>query len=96
MYSMTGDETLDVLERVRRHALARFSSTYTVGFVPSPSGALRQHQLVVKLASNSSGKVTERERSATYWQTFLIGRRLWRCSVRIATTDTPIEISALK
>ncbi|HKE27422.1 MAG TPA: hypothetical protein VKB88_33940 [Bryobacteraceae bacterium] len=65
-YSMTGSETLDVLERVKRHALARFSSMYTVGFVPSPSGAPRQHQLEVKLASKSSGKVTEGKRSATY------------------------------
>jgi hypothetical protein len=66
LYSMTGSETHDVLERVKRHALARFSSTYTVGFVPSPSGAPRQHELEVQLASKSTGKVTEGKRSATY------------------------------
>ena len=40
-YSMTGGETHDILEQVKRHALARFSSNYTVGFVPAPSGAPR-------------------------------------------------------
>ena len=65
-YSMTGTEALDVLERVKRHALARFSSTYTVAFGPSPSGAPRQHELEVKLASKSSGKVIDGNRSATY------------------------------
>ena len=65
-YSMTGGETHDVLERVKKHALARFSSNYTVGFVPSPSGAPREHKLEVKLAPKSSGKVTEGKRSATY------------------------------
>jgi hypothetical protein len=49
-YSMTGGETHDVLERVKKHALARFSSSYTIGFVPSPSGAPREHKLDVKLA----------------------------------------------
>lgn len=63
---MTGDETYDVLERVKRHALARFSSSFTVGFVPSPSGTPREHKLEVKLATKSSGKVTEYKRSATY------------------------------
>jgi hypothetical protein len=65
-FSMTGGETNDVLERVKRHASTRFSSNYTVGFVPSPSGAPREHQLEVKLAPKSSGKVTEGKRSATY------------------------------
>jgi len=65
-YSMTGGETDDILERVKKHALARFSSNYTVGFVPSPSGAPREHKLEVKLAPKSSGKVMEGKRSATY------------------------------
>ncbi len=65
-YSMTGSETQDVLERVKRHALARFSSNYTLGFVPSPSSTPREHRLEVKLAPKSSGKVTEGKRSATY------------------------------
>ncbi len=65
-YSMTGYETNDVLERVKKHALARFSSSYTVGFVPSPSESPREHKLEVKLAPKSSGKVTGGKRSATY------------------------------
>jgi hypothetical protein len=64
--SMTGGETDDILERIKKHALARFSSNYTVGFVPSPSGAPREHKLEVKLAPKSSGKVTEGKRSAVY------------------------------
>jgi hypothetical protein len=65
-YSMNGGETRDVLDRVKQHALARFSSNYTIGFVPSESGAPREHKLEVKLAPKSSGKVTEGKRSATY------------------------------
>jgi hypothetical protein len=65
-YSMTGGETHDILERVKKHALARFSSNYTVGFVPSPPDSPREHKLEVKLAPKSSGKVTEGKRSATY------------------------------
>jgi hypothetical protein len=63
---MTGGETDDILERVKRHALARFNSNYTVGFVPPASGAPRQHKLEVKLALKSSGKVTDGKRNATY------------------------------
>jgi hypothetical protein len=65
-YSMTGGETDDIIERVKKHALARFSSSYTVGFVPSPSGTPREHKLEVKLAPKSNGKVTEGNRSAIY------------------------------
>jgi hypothetical protein len=65
-FSMTGAETDGILERVKKHALARFSSTYTVGFVPSPSGTAREHKLEVKLAAKSSGKVTDGKRSAAY------------------------------
>ncbi len=65
-FSMTGAETDGILERVKKHALVRFSSTYTVGFVPSPSGAPREHRLEVKLAPKSSGKVTDGKRSAAY------------------------------
>jgi hypothetical protein len=65
-YSMTGGEVHDVLERVKRHALTRFSSNYAVGFVPSLSGIPRKHNLEVKLAPKSSGKVTDGKRSATY------------------------------
>jgi hypothetical protein len=64
--SMTGGETDDILERVKKHALARFSSSYTVGFVPSPSAPPRVHKLEVKLAPKSSGKVTEGKRIAMY------------------------------
>jgi hypothetical protein len=66
MFSMTGGETDGILERVKRHTLARFSSSYAVGFVPLPSGAPREHKLQVKLAPKSGGKVTEGKRSATY------------------------------
>ena len=65
-YSMTGGETDDILERIKKHALARFSSTYTVGFVPTPSDSPREHKLEVKLAPKSNGKVTEGKRSASY------------------------------
>jgi hypothetical protein len=63
---MTGSETLSVLERVKRHALARFSSSYTVGFVPAPSESPREHKLEVKLVPKTSGKVIEGQRNATY------------------------------
>jgi hypothetical protein len=65
-YSMTGGETHDVLERVKKHALARFSSNYTVGFVAPSSDSPREHKLEVRLAPKSNGKVTEGKRSATY------------------------------
>jgi hypothetical protein len=65
-YSMTGGEADDILERVKKHTLARFSSTYTVGFVPMQSDSPREHRLEVKLAPKSNGKVTEGKRSATY------------------------------
>ena len=65
-YSMTGGETDHVLERVKKHASARFTSNYTVGFAPSPSDSPREHRLEVKLGPKSSGKVTEGKRSATY------------------------------
>ncbi len=65
-FSMTGGEADDILERVKRHALARFSSSYSVGFVPSPSASRREHKLEVKLASKSGGKVTEGKRTAVY------------------------------
>ena len=65
-FSMSGRETYEVLDRTKRHALARFSSSYTVGFVPPPSSTPREHTLEVKLAPKSSGKVTEGKRAATY------------------------------
>lgn len=65
-YSMTGSETRDILERVKKHALARFRSDYTVGFVPPPSATPREHKLEVKLAAKSSGKLTEGKRNAAY------------------------------
>jgi hypothetical protein len=66
VFSMTGKETEDILERIEKHAVARFSSTYMVGFVPPPSGAPREHKLEVKLAPKSGGKVSEGKRIATY------------------------------
>ena len=44
-FSMTGAETEDVLERVKKHALARFRSSYTIGFAPPKSGSPREHKL---------------------------------------------------
>jgi hypothetical protein len=63
---MTAREADDVLERVKKHALARFSSNYNVGFVPLPSDSPREHRLEVKLAPKLSGKVTEGKRGSTY------------------------------
>jgi hypothetical protein len=65
-FSMTGRETYDILDRAKRHAVARFSSNYTVGFKPPPSTAPREHTLEVKLAAKSGGKVTDGKRTATY------------------------------
>lgn len=65
-FSMTGSEAYDILDRVKKHAWAHFGSTYTVGFVPQPSTAPRDHKLEVKLAPKSGGKVTAGKRSATY------------------------------
>jgi hypothetical protein len=56
----------DILETVKRHALARFTSSYTLWFAPSASGAPRKHNLEVKLASKSSGKLVDGKRSAIY------------------------------
>ena len=65
-FSMTGGQVNNILEAVKRHALARFTSTYTVWFAPSPSASPRNHKLEVKLASKSAGKVTDGKRSAAY------------------------------
>lgn len=65
-FSMTGGQVNDILQSVKRHALARFRSMYTVWFAPSPTISARQHKLEVKLAPKSSGKVTDGKRSATY------------------------------
>jgi hypothetical protein len=65
-FSMTGEQVNERLEAVKRHALARFTSSYTVWFAPSPSASRRQHKLEVKLAAKSSAKVTEGKRSAAY------------------------------
>ena len=65
-FSMTGRESEDVLERVKRHALARFHSSYTIGFAPEKSAAPKEHKLEVKLAPKTGGKVTEGTRIARY------------------------------
>jgi hypothetical protein len=63
---MTGPQVNDILETVKRHALARFTSSYTLWFAPSPSGAPRKHKLEVKLAPKFSGKLSDGKRIATY------------------------------
>jgi hypothetical protein len=64
--SMTGGEVNGILDIVKRHALAHFRSSYTIGFVPSPSTGPREHTLEVKLATKSAGKVIDSKRSAAY------------------------------
>jgi hypothetical protein len=66
VFSMNGRETDEILEKVKSHALADFSSNYTVGFVPSPTEAPHEHKLEVKLAPKSEGKVTDGKRNAMY------------------------------
>jgi hypothetical protein len=66
VFSMTGRETAEILEKVKRHALAGFTSSYSVGFVPPPTDAPRKHKLEVKLAPKSSGKLSDGKRSAIY------------------------------
>lgn len=65
-FSMTGSQVNDILETIKRHALARFTSSYTVWFAPSPSGSPRKHKLEVKLAPKSSGKLLDGKRNAVY------------------------------
>jgi hypothetical protein len=65
-FSMTGGQVNDILEAVKRHALARFTSSYTVWFAPSPSASPRKHKLEVRLAVKSSAKVSDGKRSAAY------------------------------
>jgi hypothetical protein len=63
---MTGPQVNHILETVKSHALARFTSSYTLWFAPSPSGAPRKHKLEVKLAPKSSGKLSDGKRIAIY------------------------------
>jgi hypothetical protein len=49
-FSMTGGQVNDILGTVKGHALARFTSTYTVWFATSPSASPRNHRLEVKLS----------------------------------------------
>jgi len=65
-FSMTGDEVNGILQAVKRHALARFTSSYTVWFAPTPSESPRKHKLEVKLAPKSSGKLLDGKRNAVY------------------------------
>ncbi len=65
-FSMTGGQLTDIIQAVKKSALARFSSIYTVGFTPSSSNSPRKHKLEVKLASKSSGKVTDGKKIAIY------------------------------
>jgi hypothetical protein len=65
-FSMTGPQVNNILESVKRHALARFTSSYTLWFAPSPSGARRKHKLEVKLPPKSSGKLSDGKRIAIY------------------------------
>lgn len=65
-FSMTGRQVNDILEAAKRHALARFTSSYTLWFAPSPSTSPRKHKLEVKLAPKVNGKLTDGKRTAAY------------------------------
>ena len=65
-FSMTSPQMNDILETVKRHALARFTSSYTLWFAPSPSASPRKHKLEVKLPPKSSGKLSDGKRIAIY------------------------------
>ena len=65
-FSMTGGQVSNILEAVKRHALSRFTSSYTVWFAPSASASPRQHKLEVRLADKSSSKITDGRRGAIY------------------------------
>lgn len=65
-FSMTGSQVNDILGAVKRHALARFTSSYTVWFAPLPSVSPRNHKLEVRLAAKSGSKITDGKKSAIY------------------------------
>ena len=65
-FSMTGAQVNEVLGAVKRHALARFVSTYTLWFTPTSAAPRRPHTLEVRLATKSSAKVVGSKRTATY------------------------------
>jgi hypothetical protein len=52
----------DILEAVKRHALARFTSSCIVLFAPSPSASPRKHKLEVRLAVKSNAIVNDGKR----------------------------------
>jgi hypothetical protein len=63
-FSMTGDEVNYIFDAVKRHAAARFTSSYTVWFAPSSAASPRKHKLEVRLAAierQDNGRQEERD-----------------------------------
>jgi hypothetical protein len=64
---LNADEFAQILDAVRKEALDRAGSQYTVGFTPqSSAGQAREHKLEVRLAAKSSGKVSGGKRKVIY------------------------------
>ena len=65
-FSMTATQVNNILDSIKAHALARFTSTYRVWFEPPSSASPRKRKLEVKLVEKSRGNMTDGRKNATY------------------------------